>query len=63
MDTDTCLLCEGRDAKRRAGRLGRYSQTCDECEERRGSNLHTSTRSLVDTGPMRAATWVRTGSR
>jgi hypothetical protein len=63
MDSDTCLLCEGRDAKRRPGRLGRYAQTCDACEERRGSHLRTGARTLVETGPMRAATWVRTGSR
>lgn len=62
MSSDICLLCEQRGAKKRPGRLGRYAQTCDRCEERRGS--HLGQRSLVnDTGPMRlAATWVRTGS-
>jgi hypothetical protein len=63
MSSDTCLLCEQRGAKKRQGRLGRYAQTCDACEDRRGS--HLTGRSLTtDTGPLRlAAGWVRTGSR
>jgi hypothetical protein len=63
MSSDTCLLCEQRGAKKRPGRLGRYAQTCDACEERRGS--HLAGRSVTtDTGPLRlAAGWVRTGSR
>ena len=42
MSAEICLLCEGRDAKRRPGRLGRYAQTCDACEERRGTHLATT---------------------
>jgi hypothetical protein len=64
MSSDTCLLCEQRGAKKRPGRLGRYAQTCDACEERRGSHLNARSRSTTDTGPLRlAAGWVRTGSR
>ena len=35
----TCNLCGALDATVRAGRLGRYSCTCDRCETRRGSHL------------------------
>jgi hypothetical protein len=42
MSADICLLCEARNAKRRLGRLGRYAQTCDACEERRGTHLATT---------------------
>jgi hypothetical protein len=63
MSSDICLLCEQTGAKHRPGRLGRYAQTCDACEDRRGSHLSNRSRTH-DTGPMRlAATWVRTGSR
>jgi hypothetical protein len=40
MNTPTCLLCHARGAEHRPGRLGRYAQTCDECEERRGQLAH-----------------------
>ena len=33
MSSNTCLLCEQLGAKKRPGRLGRYAQTCDACEE------------------------------
>jgi hypothetical protein len=39
MSADTCLLCEGRGAELRPGRLGRYARTCAACEERRGTHL------------------------
>ena len=38
-DRRTCKLCGDLDAHVRPGRLGRYSQTCDACEQRRGSHL------------------------
>lgn len=36
---DNCNLCGDRHARRREGRLGRYSVTCDDCEARKGSHL------------------------
>ncbi len=39
MNTPICLLCNARGATHRPGRLGRYAQTCDRCEQRRGSHL------------------------
>ncbi len=39
MSSDTCLLCHGPGARRRPHRLGRYAQTCDTCEARRGTHL------------------------
>lgn len=35
----SCNLCGAHDGHVRAGRLGRYSRTCDRCESRRGSHL------------------------
>ena len=32
-------LCGDRHGRVRAGRLGRYHVTCDDCEARRGSHL------------------------
>lgn len=37
MNQPLCLLCNARGAFHRPGRLGRYAQTCDTCEQRRGS--------------------------
>ena len=34
-----CNLCGDRHGRVRAGRLGRYSVTCDDCEARKGSHL------------------------
>lgn len=36
---EICHLCGDRDGVARSGRLGRYAQTCDNCEARRGSHL------------------------
>ena len=36
MNTPICLLCHAPGAQQRPGRLGRYAQTCDCCEQRRG---------------------------
>jgi hypothetical protein len=36
MTAPICLLCHARGAQHRPGRLGRYAQTCDQCEDRRG---------------------------
>lgn len=38
MNQPLCLLCNARGAEARPGRLGRYAQTCDRCEQRRGSH-------------------------
>lgn len=43
MNTPICLLCNARGATHRPGRLGRYAQTCDRCEQRRGSHLERAT--------------------
>ena len=43
MNTPICLLCNARGATHRPGRLGRYAQTCDRCEQRRGSHLTRAT--------------------
>lgn len=37
MNQPLCLLCNARGASHRPGRLGRYAQTCDRCEQRRGA--------------------------
>jgi len=52
----TCLLCNARGATARPGRLGRYAQTCDRCEQRRGSHLERNradrpTERLTAVGP------------
>ncbi len=39
MNEPLCLLCNARGASHRPGRLGRYAQTCDRCEQRRGAHL------------------------
>ena len=39
MNDSICMLCNARGAQSRPGRLGRYAQTCEPCEERRGSHL------------------------
>ncbi len=71
MNTPICLLCNARGATHRPGRLGRYAQTCDRCEQRRGSHLaRTSTKSeppterasadramVTATGQVRALQW------
>lgn len=38
MNEPLCLLCNARGAIQRPGRLGRYAQTCDRCEQRRGAH-------------------------
>ena len=43
MNTPICLLCNARGATHRPGRLGRYAQTCDRCEQRRGSQPERAT--------------------
>jgi hypothetical protein len=69
MNTPICLLCNARGATHRPGRLGRYAQTCDRCEQRRGSHLAraktepaaerpTADRAMVTaTGQVRALQW------
>lgn len=39
MSTKCCSLCGETEAHRREGRLGRYAQTCELCEAKRGSHL------------------------
>ena len=70
MTTPICLLCNARGATHRTGRLGRYAQTCDRCEQRRGSHLERTAEqsaerpsaerakaSLTATGQVRALQW------
>ena len=48
MNEPICLLCNARGATHRPGRLGRYAQTCDRCEQRRGSHLTRSKADVVE---------------
>jgi hypothetical protein len=71
MNEPICLLCNARGATHRPGRLGRYAQTCDRCEQRRGSHLARTKAepaperpaverhapSLTATGQVRALRW------
>jgi hypothetical protein len=44
MTAPICLLCHARGAEHRPGRLGRYAQTCDQCEARRGHLAQAASR-------------------
>jgi hypothetical protein len=55
MNTPVCLLCNASGAQHRPGRLGRYAQTCDCCEQRRGQLAHagvSDTRAERTTGAL-----------
>lgn len=52
MNTPICLLCNARGATHRPGRLGRYAQTCDRCEQRRGSHLGRAASEVSASRPM-----------
>ena len=61
MNEPICLLCNARGASHRNGRLGRYAQTCDRCENRRGAHLEHAVTGAGGadhaTGPVRALQW------
>lgn len=60
MTPERCQLCLRNDGVQREGRLGRYSLTCEACEQRRGSHLSARPSGYDAIDRLPSMQWART---